>query len=164
MKKALVILLLLASAICYGQGRIEIYVNGELQKISTEAIRVKNLTDKIEIRITPSGLRERTTLIDSIQTEGCGILVNRTGGGQYFEPKVQKYQQSSINDEIKKDAVSRVFIPEIKESYLSFSATLNQITACKGKFFYLKLMFDPQKSDVSTYVNYMDKFKLYYVL
>ena len=75
MKKTFVILLLLLSTLCFAQGKIEIYVNGELQQLSGEAIRVKNYNDKIEIRITPSGQRDKRAFVDSIKTEGCGIEI-----------------------------------------------------------------------------------------
>lgn len=164
MKATLIFLLLLASTLCLGQGKIEIYVNGELQKISVEPIRVRNINDRIEIRITPSGLKQRNDLIDSIKTEGCGTEVYKPGKGKILEPKVLKNLQSSINSEVRKDAVNRRFKPVFNENHLSFSCTLNQITACKGKFFFLELTFDPKKSDVNTYKNYMDKYKFYYVL
>ena len=165
MKKTFVILFLLLSTLCFAQGKIEIYVNGELQQLSGEAIRVKNYNDKIEIRITPSNLRDKRTLVDSIKTEGCGIQIIQKKKLVLLEPKVQQQQQQSSTRPVqKKYVVNRTLKQIIREPYLAFSCTINEITACKGKFFYLTLMFNAQRSDVNSYLNFMNQYKFYYVL
>jgi hypothetical protein len=151
--------------LCSGQRSIEILVNEENQNLSREDIRVKSKDDKIEVRIYYQNSDDRNSLIDSIETKGCGIRIIQKNKFVLFPPKQpQQQQQSSTRPVQKKFEIIGSIRPVQKDGYLSFSSSVNNITACQGKKFYFELMYNDKKSIIKKFTNYSKVYNFYYVL
>lgn len=151
------------TTLALAQNRIEIFVNGNIQKITTEAINVSYPKDKIEIRIYDDQIKKKIYLIDSIKSEGCGnrvVVKNKT----IFKPSKnhQQVQQSSTKSRYKEFDAIVYRKPIVKGGYYLFEFTVEELTGCLGKYFYISMIFDTRKSKLKSYKNFYNKYKFIY--
>jgi len=152
---------------CFAQSRsrIEILVNGNIQTINSEPIRVKNKDDRIEFRIYSENPNDQHSLIDSIRTEGCGIKEVKKNKIVLFSPSQQQQQQQSSTQAIqKKFEVNGSIKPVRQNGYISFTSLVSDITACQGRNFKFELKFDARRSPIRRYANFSNSYTFYYVL
>jgi len=157
--------IILLAIISKGQGKVEISIGGEIQKLGNEAIRVHTDNSRIEIRIYPADQQNLASIVDSLSTVGCGVALYEKNRIKIFRPKTQQQQQRSSSRIVQeKFSVNKSFRPLINGTYVSFSFLLSDVTACKGRNVIMALRFNSQKSRLDRCIGYKPEYKLYYVL
>jgi len=156
----LTVILFFSSLLVFGQGnKIEILVNGKSVPSTSSSIRISKPKDIIEIRILSSNTNIET-LVDSINTMGCGILENNILVAPEQNQQVQKAQTSAQND---KFMVQRSKKGNKSPGMMIYSFTVDEITACRGKMFSMILKYN-KNSPLPRFSGFKSEYKFYYVL
>jgi hypothetical protein len=150
----LLALTLLSVQFSFGQNRIEILVNGKIQPISNNPIRVLNFTDTIEFRVYYDNSATKENLIDNLQVERCNIVQN--------QDVQQQQQRTNSKPDTRQEFDTISFEPTDKKSFFSFKFLVNQVTYCENRRFFLSPIFNKTKSKIKTFKNYQSKYKLYF--
>ncbi len=158
-KRTLIYFPIIILNFCIAQNKIEVLLNGVVTN-SNQTISVSTADDKIEIRIYPNSKQKINSLIDSIQTEGCGDRIIQKKHFVFLEPKVNDIRQQLAKNSVNKKYYGTTFKkPVFKSTYYSFELKVYEVSGCKGKFFYLSLIFDKDKSNLNTFGGYQTKYK-----
>lgn len=154
-------LLLFSSCFVFGQSnKVEILVNGKIVSTTAASIRISKPKDIIEVRIYFNNTVNAETLVDSITTQGCGILANNILVAPDPNQQVQKAQTTANND---KFLVLRSKKAKKTPGMLACSFSVDEITACPGKTFSIFLKYK-KNSPVSGFTGFKTEYKFYYVL
>lgn len=146
---------LLSVQFLFAQNKVEILLNGTVQTLTNEAIRL-NSDDKIEFRIYFDSKVKKESLIDSVKIVGCNQY--QTGGNVQ-----QQNNNSNSKLSIHQEKWITYLKPKFNSTYLSFEFNVGQVTFCQGEHFNLILLFDKSKSSLATFNGYKAKYKLYWV-
>jgi hypothetical protein len=128
------------------QNRIEILVNGVVQNLTSEAIRVKNSNDIIDLRIYFDSTIDKESLIDKVEVKGC----------KYIEPAFA-VQSDGAN------SFSNFYKPVLKSNYFSIKLKLKKITDCPGHDFNFTIL-TKGNSTLNNFKAYQKVYNFYYVL
>jgi hypothetical protein len=128
--------------------KIEILVNGDVQKINSEAIPIRSSSDVIEVRVYAN--QKNDFLIDSVKYEGCELSQE---GSQVQE------QRGSNTIKVKKYSISGFKKIVYAKTYYSMESGVYSINNCPGRYFYLYLIYNKKKSPLSSYSGFLSKYK-----
>jgi hypothetical protein len=154
-------ILFFTSSFVFGQSnKIEILVNGKIVSTTAASIRISKPKDIIEVRILFNNTTNAEALVDSMTTQGCGILVNNILVAPDPNQQVQKAQTTANND---KFLVTRSKKAKKTPGMLVFSFSVDEITACPGKTFSMFLKYK-RNSPIAGFAGFKTEYKFYYVL
>ncbi|MCC7058463.1 MAG: hypothetical protein IT272_13705 [Chitinophagales bacterium] len=144
--------------ISFAQNRIEIYVNGERKNMINNQFKVYNSNDVIEFRIF-CDKSIRNTLVDSLIGVGCGVKRVVKNKITIFPPSPQ--EQRSTNKMVDKEFKTHFSKhPVVKEDYVLFTFSVNEIHACQGEDFFLWFS-DNSKISKLNFEGYQKKYKFF---
>ncbi|MBX3253686.1 MAG: hypothetical protein KF862_06050 [Chitinophagaceae bacterium] len=144
----------------FGQNEIEIRVNDIVQN-NTQVISVSKPNDKIELRIYSP---QKDFLIDSLKSEGCGTKTVFKKRFIFIESRGQQQRQQSSTRPMEEKYEAITYIkPTYKNGYYYFTFNVQEVTGCKGKFFYLTPTFDNNKSNLKSLLGFQKKYKFIYI-
>jgi hypothetical protein len=148
MKQTFLLFLILFSISKFSvtQNRIEILVNGVVQNVTDEAIRVKSASDFVEMRIYFANTADKKNLIEKIEVQGC----------KYEEPGFAEQTNG-------KNPTTTTYKPTLKSDYLSFKLKVGKVTNCAGDYFSFSPLLT-NNSKLNTFKGFQSTYNFYFVL